>query len=134
MSDSCSSSDSSFEESNEYDQNCNRIINHNHEFLSSTDYARDDNGDIHNHRIAGVTSPPIRYRESHIHIVEVLTDTFDDHFHVIRYTTGRAINLPGGKHIHLVRGVTSRNDGHQHNFYFTTLIENPSNVPEGRKC
>ncbi|WP_099716597.1 MULTISPECIES: YmaF family protein [unclassified Clostridium] len=112
----------------------NMIKNHNHEFLSSTDYKEDDECVIHNHRIAGVTGPPIKYGKSHIHKVNEFTDTFDDHFHGICDTTGPAIELPGGKHIHLVKGKTTVNDGHQHDYYFATLIQDPSNVPEDKGC
>ncbi|MBD7912025.1 MULTISPECIES: YmaF family protein [Clostridium] len=116
------------------DKNKCLIPNHNHEFLSSTDYARDDEGEIHNHRIAGVTGPAIRFGNSHVHKVEAFTDTFGDHFHRISDTTGPAIFLPGGKHIHLLEGETSFNDGHDHDYFFATLIENPSEVPESKKC
>jgi hypothetical protein len=116
------------EEKNEY------IRNHNHEFLSSTDYERDDEGELHNHRIAGVTGPPIKHGKSHIHKINEYTDTFGDHFHAICDTTGPALYLPGGKHIHLVKGTTTIADGHDHDYYFTTLIEDPTNVPEDRKC
>jgi len=114
--------------------NVYRVKNHNHEFVSSTDYAKDEDCEVHNHRIAGVTGPPIRYDQSHIHRINVLTDTFDDHFHRISDITGPALYLPDGKHIHLVKGETSRNDGHDHDYYFTTLIEDPTNVPENRNC
>ncbi len=65
--------------------------NHNHEFESSTDYAKDDEGVVHNHRIAGVTGPAIKYGKSHIHKIKEFTDTFGDHFHEINDTTGPAI-------------------------------------------
>jgi hypothetical protein len=121
-------------EDEEYNYNYCTIKNHNHEFLSSTDYEKDDERVIHNHRIAGTTGPAIKCGKSHVHKIKVLTDTFDDHFHGICDTTGPAIFLPGGKHIHLVKGETTCNDGHQHDFYFTTLIEDPTNVPEDKKC
>ncbi|GAA0076133.1 YmaF family protein [Clostridium sp. CTA-5] len=117
-----------------YNYDCNndkeKIKNHNHEFESSTDYARDDEGVLHNHRISGVTGPPIKCGDSHIHKVAVLTDTFDDHFHKICDTTSKAINLPNGKHIHLLKGETSTEDGHDHDYYFATLIQDPTNVPK----
>lgn len=116
-------------ENNEY-----KIKNHNHEFLSSTDYEEDDEGVEHNHRIAGVTGPPIKCGKSHVHKVDELTDTFGDHFHKICDTTGPALFLKGGKHIHLLKGTTSVADNHDHDYYFTTLIEDPSNVPEDKKC
>jgi hypothetical protein len=67
----------------------------------------------HNHRIAGVTGLPIKCGKSYIHEVVVLTDTFVDHFHKICDITG-----PGD------------NNNHTHDYYFTTLIEDPTNVPE----
>ena len=109
------------------------IENHNHEFLSSTDYEEDE-GVLHNHRIAGVTGPPIQHGKSHIHKINVFTDTFGDHFHGVCDNTGPALYLPGGKHIHLLKGTTAIADGHDHDYYFTTLIEDPTNVPEDRKC
>lgn len=114
---------------------CYLVENHNHEFLSSTAYATDNEGAVHNHRIAGVTGVPIKYgNNSHVHKVNVLTDTFDDHFHMINDTTGPAIYLDDEKHIHILEGRTSTDDGHYHNYYFATLIENPSEVPEVRPC
>lgn len=108
--------------------------NHNHEFESSTDYAKDDEGVVHNHRIAGVTGPAIKYGKSHIHKIKEFTDTFGDHFHEINDTTGPAIELPRGKHIHLVEGKTTEADGHRHDYYFATLIENPTEVPKKKNC
>ncbi|MDS0525016.1 YmaF family protein [Clostridium sp. SHJSY1] len=116
------------------EQDCYLIEDHNHEFLSSTNYAQDDERTVHNHRIAGVTGPAIKYGKSHVHKVSVLTDTFGDHFHNINDTTGPAIYLPGGKHIHLLAGRTSVDDGHFHVYYFATLIQNPSEVPEAKTC
>jgi hypothetical protein len=86
----------------------------------------------HNHRIAGVTCLPIKCGKSYIHEVAVLTDTFVDHFHKICDTTDPAVYLPGGKHIHLLKGTTGPgdNNNHTHDYYFTTLIEDPTNVPE----
>lgn len=113
-----------------------KIKNHNHEFLSSTDYEKDDEGEEHNHRIACVTGPPIKCGKSHVHKIAVFTDTFDDHFHEICDTTGPALFLTGGKHIHLLKGTTgpAEENNHTHDYFFTTLIEDPSNVPEDRKC
>jgi|GEM_PF-1301276 len=121
-------------ENDKYKENYYGVRNHNHEFESSTDYEEDDECVVHNHRIAGVTGPAIRYGRSHIHKVDVLTDTFGDHFHRICDTTGPALFLPGGKHIHLLKGTTTVADGHDHDYYFTTLIEDPSNVPEKKDC
>ena len=104
------------------------IENHNHEFLSSTDYEEDE-GVLHNHRIAGVTGPPIICGRSHVHKVEVFTDTFHDHFHKVCAITGPALALPCGKHIHLIQGETTNNDGHDHDYYFVTLIQDPTNMP-----
>lgn len=121
----------SYGENNENKDNCYRLKNHNHEFLSSTDY----DGEIeHNHRIAGVTGPAIRQGMSHVHKIEEYTDTFGDHYHKICDTTGPAIYISKDKHIHLVKGETSYDAGHDHDYYFTTLIEDPSNVPEKGKC
>lgn len=107
------------------------VRNHNHEFLSSTDY----DGEIeHNHRIAGVTGPAIRQGMSHVHKIEEYTDTFGDHYHKICDTTGPAIYISKDKHIHLIKGETTFDAGHDHDYYFTTLIEDPSNVPEKGKC
>ncbi|AGX42724.1 YmaF family protein [Clostridium saccharobutylicum] len=121
-------------ENNQYAENYYRIKNHNHEFESSTDYEEDDEGVEHNHRIAGVSGPPIKCGKSHIHKIHVLTDTFDDHFHEICDTTGPAIYIGDGKHIHLIKGTTEEADGHTHDYFFTTLIQDPTNVPEDRKC
>ena len=105
------------------------VRNHNHEFLSSTDFERDEARELHNHRIAGVTGPPIIAGRSHVHKIDVLTDTFHDHFHRICDTTCPALYLPSGKHVHLVKGETTNNDGHDHDYYFVTLIEDPTNIP-----
>lgn len=121
-------------EKKEREENCYKVKCHNHEFLSSTDYKKDDECVVHNHRIAGVTGPPIECGKSHVHKIAVLTDTFCDHFHKICDTTGPALFLPGGKHIHLLKGTTEEADGHVHDYYFTTLIEDPTNVPEDKKC
>src|SRR5471030_658988 len=94
-----------------YNKNYYKVENHNHEFLSSTDYEEDDEGVVHNHRIAGVTGPPIKYGKSHVHKIAVFTDTFGDHFHTIFNTIGPAISLPGGKNINLQKGTTERADG-----------------------
>jgi hypothetical protein len=123
-----------YERNDNYVEICYKIKNHNHEFLSSTDYEEDDEGVRHNHRIAGTTGPAIKCGESHIHKIETLTDTFDDHFHGICDTTGPAIYLSGGKHIHLVKGQTTCNDGHRHDYFFVTLIEDPSSVPGDKEC
>ena len=106
-----------------------RVRNHDHEFLSSTDYERDEARQCHNHRIAGVTGPPIICGRSHVHKVEEFTDTFNDHFHKVCVITGPALALPGGKHIHLIKGETTNNDGHDHDYYFVTLIQDPTNMP-----
>ena len=123
-------------ENNECKENSYKVINHNHEFLSSTDYEEDAEGVEHNHRIAGVTGAPIMRGKSHVHNIAVFTDTFDDHFHKICDTTGPALWLPDGKHIHLLKGTTGEADenNHDHDYFFTTLIQAPSNVPEDRKC
>ncbi|OCB00689.1 YmaF family protein [Clostridium beijerinckii] len=122
------------------EDNCNyvdisyRIKNHNHEYLSSTDYAKDNECVRHNHRIAGMTGPAIECGNSHVHKIEGRTDTFCDHYHDLCDTTGPAIYLPDGKHIHLVKGKTACADGHYHDYYFTTLVEDPTNVPKYKDC
>ncbi|AIY78600.1 hypothetical protein FDC58_17520 [Clostridium botulinum] len=123
--DNCNNS----EENNRY-----KIQNHNHEFESSTSYAKDDECVEHNHRISGVTGPAIKHGKSHVHKIEVFTDTFGDHFHEICDTTGPAIYLSNGKHIHLVKGETTIADGHYHDYYFVTLIQDPTEVPEKKMC
>ena len=107
---------------------------HNHEFQTSTDYKRDDEGVKHNHNISCITGPAIKCGDSHVHKVEAYTNTFGDHFHKVCDTTGPAIYLPGGKHIHIVKGKTSCNDGHSHNYYIATEAEDPTNVPKKDKC
>ncbi len=114
--------------------NNNRFTNHNHEFLSSTNYEKDDDCNIHNHRIAGMTGPAIRNGVTHVHKIEEITDTFCDHIHKICDITGPAIYISNNKHVHLIKGVTSCCDGHDHDYYFTTLIEDPTNVPNSGKC
>lgn len=96
---------------------------HIHEFLGSTQLA-EENNERHNHRFAGVTGQAIQCGRSHIHKLYTNTDFFD-HFHVIKITTGPAIDVGNGKHVHLVTGYTTTNDGHRHKFIFTTLIESP---------
>lgn len=108
--------------------------NHNHEFVASTNYEKDDECKEHNHRIAGMTGPAIRSGLSHVHKIIEDTDTFCDHSHKICDTTGPAIFISNNKHVHLVRGETSCNDGHDHEYYFTTLIEDPTNVPGAENC
>lgn len=102
--------------------------NHNHEFQSTSDQSMK-----HSHRIAGVTGPPIKKGKSHVHEVRVFIDTFGNHYHEISDTTGPALYLNSGKHIHLLEGTTSYDDGHDHRYYFTTLIEDPINVPKNSK-
>ncbi|MGM9933613.1 YmaF family protein [uncultured Clostridium sp.] len=107
---------------------------HNHEFQTSTNYRRDDEGRRHNHRTSGVTGPAIRCGSSHVHKIKTFADTFGDHIHEICDTTGPAIYLRDGKHIHLVKGKTSNNEGHRHDYYFTTDVEDQSNVPKKDRC
>lgn len=108
---------------------------HNHDFLTSTNYDENDECEIHNHRVAGVTGPAIPCRGSHVHKVEAFVDTYDGHIHKICDTTGPALRLPNGKHIHIVKGETTKNDenNHDHAYYFATLIDNPSDIDED-KC
>ncbi|ABR34053.1 MULTISPECIES: YmaF family protein [Clostridium] len=115
---------------NQLGDNYYRYRDHNHEFLSSTNYEEDENCEEHNHRIAGTTGPAIRVGLSHVHRIEEVTDTFNDHNHRVCITTGPAIYISRNKHIHIVQGQTSFNDGHDHDYFFTTLIDDPSNVPD----
>lgn len=120
---------------NDFKDECKyEVESHNHEFQTSTDYKRDDEGKKHNHRISCVTGPAMKYGKSHIHKIKTFTDTFGDHYHEVCDTTGQAIYLPGGKHIHLVKGETGVSEGHYHDYYFTTDVEDPSEVPEKDKC
>jgi hypothetical protein len=82
----------------------------------------------HSHRIAGITGPSIRYGQSHVHKINSFIDTSTDHYHEISDTTGPALYLNGKKHVHLLRGSTTYDDGHKHDYYFTTLIEDPTTV------
>ena len=107
---------------------------HNHEFTLVTDYEKDDECRVHNHSFSGVTGPAIKCGKSHIHKVETFVDTFIDHIHKICDKTGPAIYLPSGKHFHIVKGETSENDEHDHDYYFTTAIEDPTQVPKSKKC
>ena len=52
-----------YENNYKYESEC-----HNHEFQTSTDYKKDDEGKKHNHRISGITGPAIKCGKSHIHI------------------------------------------------------------------
>lgn len=116
---------------NQNDQNqTNRRKAHNHEFQSSVDYIEDNEGMEHSHHIAGVTGPSIKYGQSHVHKVDVFIDTSGDHYHEISDTTGPALYVNGRKHIHLLKGTTTYDDGHKHDYYFTTLVEDPTSVPE----
>ena len=87
----------------------------------------------HSHRITGVTGPAIKYGQSHVHKIHVLTDTSGDHSHEINDATSTAFYLNGRKHVHLLRGKTTYDDGHKHDYYFTTLIEDPTGVSENGK-
>ncbi|WP_026888965.1 YmaF family protein [Clostridium beijerinckii] len=118
---------------NQNQNQANKKETHNHEFQSSVDYVKDDEGMEHSHRMAGVTGPSIRYGQSHVHKVMSFIDTSTDHYHEINDTTGPALYLNGKKHVHLLSGKTSYDDGHTHNYYFTTLIEDPTSVPEDSK-
>lgn len=117
-------------QNNQHQDESNKRESHNHEFQSNVDYEKDNEGMEHSHRIAGVTGPSIRYGQSHVHKVAAFIDTSTDHYHEISDTTGPALYLNGRKHVHLLKGTTSYDDGHTHNYYFTTLIEDPTSVPE----
>jgi hypothetical protein len=121
-------------QNDQYQEQSHKRESHNHEFQSSADYEKDDEGMEHSHHIAGVTGPAIRYGQSHVHRINTLIDTSGDHYHGISDTTGPALYLNGRKHVHLLRGATTYDDGHKHNYYFTTLIEDPTNVPEEGRC
>lgn len=123
-----------YHKENKHEEKSYKVKCHNHEFEASTDFERDDEGRIHNHRIAGVTGPAIKCGKTHVHKVNEVTDTFDDHFHGICETTGPAIYLPSGKHFHVISGSTTVSDGHKHDFYFITQVEDVTNVPEDDKC
>jgi len=120
-------------QNDQYQQQSYERKGHNHEFQSSVNYEKDDEGMEHSHRIAGVTGPEINYGQSHVHKIHVLTDTSGDHYHEISDTTSTALYLNGKKHIHLLKGQTTYDDGHKHDYYFTTLIEDPTSVPEDGK-
>ena len=100
---------------------------HVHEYGHSVKLA-EENGDRHNHRVAGMTGKPIYIsgsRGDHVHKIEDRTDSLD-HLHEICVTTGPMIRIPGtNKHVHRVCGKTSFEDCHCHEFLFTTHIENP---------
>lgn len=106
---------------------------HNHEFQSSVDYEKDDEGMEHSHHIAGVTGPAIKYGQSHVHKVYGFADTSTDHYHEINDTTSTALYINEKKHVHVLRGKTTYDDGHKHDYYFTTLIEDPTGVSENGK-
>ena len=56
-------------EDDQYQKENYEIKGHNHEFQSSVDYEKDDEGMEHSHHIAGVTGPAIKYGQSHVHKV-----------------------------------------------------------------
>lgn len=114
---------------NQYQEQVNERTGHNHEFQSSVDYEKDDEGIEHSHHVSGVTGPSIKYGQSHVHRVYVFTDTSTDHYHEISGTTGPALYINGQKHIHLLAGITTFDHGHKHDFYFTSLVEDPTSVP-----
>lgn len=120
-------------QNDQYQEQSYKTEIHNHEVQSSTDYEKGDERMEHSHHIAGVTGPSIRYGQSHVHKINIFIDTSVDHYHEISDTTGPALYLNGRKHVHLLKGPTTYDDGHKHNYYFTTLIEDPTNVPEGSK-
>lgn len=125
--------DSYNNQNNQNQDQANKRETHNHEFQSSANYEKDNEGMEHSHRIAGVTGPSIRYGQSHVHKVNVFIDTSSHHYHEISDTTSPALYVNGRKHVHLLRGTTTYDDGHTHNYYFTTLVEDPTEVPEDSK-
>lgn len=131
------SEDRSFKDSSNEKRSENRscyLKPHNHEFSTSTNYAKDDECEIHNHRIACVTGEAIRVGKTHIHKIEATTDTFGDHSHKVCDKTGPAIYLPNGKHFHIVKGETAKSDGHDHDYYFITALADQTDVPKSKKC
>lgn len=125
--------DSYNKQNDQYQEQSYERKGHNHEFQSSVNYEKDDEGMEHSHHITGVTGPDIKYGQSHVHKIHVLTDTSGDHYHEINNTTGPALYLNGQKHVHLLIGLTTYDDGHTHNYYFTTLIDDPASVPQESK-
>lgn len=101
-------------QNDQYQQQSYERKGHNHEFQSSVNYEKDDEGMEHSHRTAGVTGPAIKYGQSHVHKIYVLTDTSGDHYHEISNTTSTDLYLNGKKHIHILRGSTTYDDGHKH--------------------
>ena len=108
-----------------YHRNHRKTYPHNHEIATSVDF-EDSGNKCHNHRTCGLTSDAIMCDNSHIHDVHLYTDTVCNHIHEICDTTSKAIYLPNGKHFHIIKGSTTTSDGHRHNYYFITLIDNPS--------
>lgn len=106
--------------------NSERPQRHVHEFLGSVRLPAPPE-EPHNHRFAGVTMQaiPTDGGASHVHRLGANTDFYENHFHIIRETTGPAIPVGGGRHVHFASGTTTVNDGHAHDFIFATLIENP---------
>jgi YmaF family len=105
---------------------CRRIRRHVHEVQGST-LITTENGQPHNHRFAGVTGDaiPINNGTDHIHKLETITDTFDEHHHCIKVWVGRAIPVGDGRHVHFVYAKTECADGHVHKFRVATLIDDP---------
>ncbi len=101
----------------------NGALRHVHLYTGVTDV--DGIETPHSHSVAGVTSQSIPCGGTHVHRLESNTDFFENHFHIIRNTTGPAVPVGGGRHVHEVRGVTSFVDGHDHKYIFATQIENP---------
>jgi hypothetical protein len=110
------------------DCKCKRKIKrHVHEVQGSTFIVDERGEEPHNHRFAGVTGDaiPIDNGRDHIHKLETLTDTFEDHHHCIKVWVGRAIPVGDGRHVHFVYAKTECADGHVHKFRVATLIEDP---------
>lgn len=100
---------------------------HTHEVIGSVRIVN-ANGEIHNHRFAGMTGEAISSSNcsgSHYHILNTRTDFFNDHYHLIRVRVGNAIPVGQGRHIHFVYADTECSDGHKHSFIVATLINNP---------
>ena len=73
---------------------------HVHEYLGSTRIAEAEE-DPHNHRFCGVTGEAIPCKGSHVHKLLERTDFYENHHHIIKATTGPAIDVGCGRHVHL---------------------------------
>lgn len=103
-----------------------RIESHVHEFVGSVKFT-DINGEIHNHRFAGMTMASIPLPSGgHFHKLQTSTDNYKDHIHLITEISGPAIEVCEGRHVHFLQGETKIAQEHMHEFKFATCIEDPS--------